>query len=192
MCPLHSDDFLTGIPSRFLCSSLLCYPNIRRVFQRLCRLLNVSNGVLRARDVCSFEGIFRSKLFRIALFGLAAPPRYSRQDFGPSNCFFRASSAFKIFEAGFRSLELSFWASSASKIFEAELRSLKLFLSGQQRLQAIRGWASILRVAFFGPVMPSKNSSSSCGPLNHPFRACSMTMLFKNKHPNLQSASLDC
>jgi hypothetical protein len=87
---------------------------------------------------------------------------------------------------------LSFRASSASKIFEVGLRSLELFLSGQQRLQAIRGWASILRVAFFGPVMPSKNSSSSCGPLDHPFRACSIIMLFKNKHPNLRGASLDC
>jgi hypothetical protein len=40
--------------------------------------------------------------------------------------------------------------------------------------------------------MHSKNSSSSRGPLNHLFRACSITVLFKNKHPNLRSAPLDC
>jgi hypothetical protein len=64
--------------------------------------------------------------------------------------------------------------------------------SGQQYLQAIRGWALILRIAFVSPVMPSKNSSSSCEPSNHPFRACSITMLFKNKRPNLRNASLGC
>jgi hypothetical protein len=28
--------------------------------------------------------------------------------------------------------------------------------------------------------------------LSHPFRAYSIIMLFKNKHPNFQSTSLDC
>jgi hypothetical protein len=62
---------------------------------------------------------------------------------------FRASSAFEIFEVGLRSLESYFRASSAFEIFEVGLRSLELFLSGQQRLQAIRGWALILQAAFF-------------------------------------------
>jgi hypothetical protein len=66
---------------------------------------------------------------RITSFGPAAPSRYSRQDFGPSNYFFRASSAFKIFEAG--------------------LRSLELLLLGQQRLQDIRGGASVSRIVFW-------------------------------------------
>jgi hypothetical protein len=88
---------------------------------------------------------------RIVSFGPAAPSRYSRRGFGPSNCFL-----------------------------------------GQQNLQVIRGRASILRIAFFGPVMPSKNSSSSCRPSNHPFRACSITMLFKYRRSNLRNASLGC
>jgi hypothetical protein len=94
---------------------------------------------------------------------------------------FRASSAFKLFEAGLRSLELSFRASSAFEIFEAGPRSLKLFLSGQQRLQAIRSWVSTLRIALFDPVVHSKNSSSSCRPLNHLFRACNIVMLFNTR-----------
>jgi hypothetical protein len=160
-------------------------------------------------------------------------PVYSRQGFGPSNCFFQAGSAFKIFEAGLRSLELLFsgqqrlqdirgralvpriaffgpaapsrysrqgfgpsncffWASSAFKIFEAGLRSLEFLFSGQQYLQVIRGRASILRIVFFGPVMPSKCSGSSCGPSNHPFRACSATMLFECRCLNLRNESLGC
>jgi hypothetical protein len=183
-----------------LCSSLLCHPNIRRVFRRLCLSLNI----------CSFEGIFdrnciritsfrassafnifeaglrslelsllgqqrlqdirgRASVPRIISFGPAAPSTYSRQGFGLSNYLFRASSAFKIFEAGLRSLELS--------------------LSGQQRLQDIRGRASVPRIisfgpaapsrysrpgfgpsnCLFGPVVTSKNSNSNCGPSNHPF-----------------------
>jgi hypothetical protein len=45
---------------------------------------------------------------QIVFFGPAVPSSYSRLGFGPSNCLFRASSAFKLFEAGLRSLELSF------------------------------------------------------------------------------------
>jgi hypothetical protein len=43
-----------------------------------------------------------------------------------SNYLFWASSAFKMFEAGLQSLELSFRASSAFKMFEAGLQSLEL------------------------------------------------------------------
>jgi hypothetical protein len=107
--------FLRGL----LCSRLLRHPNLRRVFRRLCLLLNI----------CSFEGILGRNCTRIASFGPAAPSRYSRQGFGPSNYFFRASSAFKIFEAG--------------------LRYLELLLSGQQLLQDIRGRASVPRIVFF-------------------------------------------
>jgi hypothetical protein len=109
---LQSDDFSTEIPSGFWCSSFLCYPNTHKVFRRLCLLLNASNWVLRARKACSFGGAFDSwlKLFRIVFFGPAVPSSYSRLGFGPSNCLFRASSAFKLFEAGLRSLELSFSA----------------------------------------------------------------------------------
>jgi hypothetical protein len=61
-----------------------------------------------------------------------------------SNCLFRASSAFKLFEAGLWSLELSF--------------------SGQQCLQVIRGWASVPRIVFFGPAVPSGYSRLGFGP----------------------------
>jgi hypothetical protein len=45
---------------------------------------------------------------------------------------------------------LSFRASSAFKIFEAGLRPLELFLSGQQRLQEARGGTSAPRIVFSG------------------------------------------
>jgi hypothetical protein len=107
---LQSDDFSTEFPSGFWCSSFLCYPNIRKFFRRLCFLLNALNWVLRVRNACLFEGVFDSwlNLSRIAFFGPAVPSGYSRLGFGPSNYLFRASSAFKLFEAGLRSLELSF------------------------------------------------------------------------------------
>jgi hypothetical protein len=192
MYPLHSDNFLTGFPSRFWCSFLLCHLNIRKVFLRLCLLLNALNGVLRARNACSFKEIFDRNCFelplsgqqclqvirgwasvpRIASSGPAVPSSYLRLGFGPSNCLFRASSAFRLFKVGLRFLELP--------------------LSGQQCLQVIRGQALIPRVVFFGPAMPSKCPSSSCGPLNHPFRACSATMLFGYRCLNPRNTSLGC
>jgi hypothetical protein len=68
----------------------------------------------------------------------------------------------------------------------------RIVFSGQQSLQVIRDRASIPRIVFFGPVMPSKCSSSSCGPSNHPFRACSATMLFGYRRLNPRNASLGC
>jgi hypothetical protein len=179
MYPLHSDDFFTGFPSRFSCSSLLCHPNIRRVFRRLCLLLNVSNGVLRARNVCSIEGIFdrncfellfsgqqrlriirvRASVPRIAFFGPAAPSYYSSAGFGPLNCLLRASSAFVLFECGLRSLELP--------------------SSGQQRLRIIRVRASVPRIAFFGPAAPSYYLSAGFGPSNCLLWASSAFVLFE-------------
>jgi hypothetical protein len=86
-----------------------------------------------------------------------------------SNCLFQASSAFKLFEAGLRPLELSF--------------------SGQQCLQDIRGGTLIPRIVFFGPAMPSKCSSLNFGPSNHPFRAGSAFILFEYGCPNPRNAS---
>jgi hypothetical protein len=54
----------------------------------------------------------------------------------PRSHLFRASSAFEVFEAGLRSLELS--------------------LSGQQRLHAIRGRVSIFRAVSFDSIIPSE------------------------------------
>jgi hypothetical protein len=185
----------------------LCYPNTLKVFRRLCF---ASNWVFRARNACSFEAGLRSpespfsgqqrlrdirgrtSVPRIAFFGPAAPSSYSRLNFGSPNHLFRASSAFKIFEAGLRFPESPF--------------------SGQQRLQDLRGRASVPRIISFGPaapsgysrqgfgpsnclfrpMMPSKRSSSSCGPSNHPFRACSATVLFKYRRLNPRNAFLGC
>jgi hypothetical protein len=104
---------------------------------------------------------------QFASFGPAAPSSYSRLGFGPSICFLRASSASKLFEAG--------------------LRSHELLSSGQQRLQVIRGWASVPRFAFFVPVVPSSYSkylSLNFGPSNHPYRANSASILFGYGCPN--------
>jgi hypothetical protein len=165
-------------------------------------------GQQRLRDIRG-----RTSVPRVVPFGPAAPSRCSRQDFGPSSCLFRASSAFETFEAGLRSLELSlsgqqrlrdvrggtlvprvvsfgpaalsrhsrqdfgpssclFRASSAFETFGAGLQSLELSLSRQQRLRDIRGRASICRVVSFDPIIPSENSGSSFGPLNHLLRTC--------------------
>jgi hypothetical protein len=86
----------------------------------------------------------RTSVPRIVFFGPAVPSSYSRPDFGPSDRLFRASSAFKLFEAGLRSLKSSF--------------------SGQQCLQAIRGWASDPRIVFYGLAIPSKCSSLNYEP----------------------------
>jgi hypothetical protein len=50
----------------------------------------------------------RAAVPRIVFFGPAVPSSYSRSGFGPANRLFRASSAFKLFEVGLRSLELFF------------------------------------------------------------------------------------
>jgi hypothetical protein len=97
------------------------------------------------------------------LFGPAVPSSYSRLGFGPSNCLFQASSAFRLFEAGLRSLELSFFRpavpsgysrlgfgpsnclfrpSNAFKVFELELRIFESLLSSRQRHYTIRAWVS--------------------------------------------------
>jgi hypothetical protein len=44
-----------------------------------------------------------------------------------------------------------FWASSTFKIFEAGLQSLELLFLGQQHLQDVRGGALVPRIASFGP-----------------------------------------
>jgi hypothetical protein len=113
----------------------------------------------------------RASVSRTVFFGPAVPSSYSRPGVGPSNCLFRASSAFKLFEAGRRSLELSF--------------------SGQQCLQVIRGWASVARVVLFGPAMLSRRSSLNYEPLNHPFRADSAIIPFGYGCLNPRNTSLD-
>jgi hypothetical protein len=156
----------------------------------------------------------REFLIRIVLellsFGLAAPSRYSRQGFGPSNCLFsgqqrlqdirgrasvpritlfRASSAFKIFEAGLRSLELlSFGPAAPSRYLRQGFGLSNCLFLGQQRLQDIQGRASVPRITLFrassafkifeaglqslellsfGPAAPSRYSRQGFGPSNY-------------------------
>jgi hypothetical protein len=105
---------------------------------------------------------------RIVFFGPAVPSNYSRPGFGPSDCLFRASSAFKLFEIGLRSLELSF--------------------SGQQCLQVIRGWASVPRIVFFGPTVPSSYSRLGFGPLNCLLWASSAFKVFELELRSFESS----
>jgi hypothetical protein len=122
------------------------------------------NWVFRARNACSFDAglwslessfsgqqclqVIRgwTSVPRIVFFGPAVPSSYPRPDFGLSNRLFRASSAFKLFEAGLRSLESSF--------------------AGQQCLQVIRGRTSVPRIVFFGLAVPSTYSRLGFGPSN--------------------------
>jgi hypothetical protein len=83
---------------------------------------------------------------RIILFGPAVPSNYSSLGFGPWNHLLRASSAFKLFETGLRSLELS--------------------SSGQQCPQIIRARASVPRVISFEPAALLLYSSLGPGPSN--------------------------
>jgi hypothetical protein len=82
-----------------------------------------------------------------------------------------------------------FWASSAFKLFEARLRSLELSFLGQQCLQVIRGWASVPRIVFFGSAVPSSYSRLGSGPSNCLFRASSASRLFE---AGLRSLELSC
>jgi hypothetical protein len=109
----------------------------------------------------------RTLVPRIAFFGPAVPSSYSRPDFGPSNQLFRASSAFKLFEAGLRSLESTFL--------------------GQQCLQVIRGRTSVPRIAFFGPAVPSSHSRPDFGPSNRLFQASSAFKSFEARLRSLES-----
>jgi hypothetical protein len=85
MYPLHSDDFLTGFPLRFLCSSLLCPQTYTEFFD---------DSVFCQTFQIGFFEQGRLALSREFLIEIL------------SNCFFRASSASEIFEAGLRSLKL--------------------------------------------------------------------------------------
>jgi hypothetical protein len=97
------------------------------------------------------------------------PSSYSRPGFGPSNHLLRASSAFKLFETRLWSFESS--------------------SSGQQCLQTIRDQASVLRIVFFGPAVPSNYSSQGFGSSNRFLRASSAFGLFKPRLRSFKSSS---
>jgi hypothetical protein len=115
---LQSDDFSTELSLEFWYSSFLCYPNTLKVFRRLCFCFEL--GFL-SEECLLIRG--RTSVPRIVFFRPVVPSSYSRPGFGPLNHLFRAGSAFKLFEAGLRSLESSFL--------------------GRQCLQVIRGRASV-------------------------------------------------
>jgi hypothetical protein len=92
---------------------------------------------------------------------------HSRPDFGPPNRLFRASSAFKL--------------------FEAELRSLESPFSGQQCLQVIRGRTSVPRIAFFGPAAPSSYSRPGFAPSNRLLRSSNTFKMFELESRNLKT-----
>jgi hypothetical protein len=132
-----------------------------------------------SKECLLHRGNFRSKLFRIAFFGPAAPLRYSRQGFVPSNCSFRPAALPYSSSAGFGPSNRFLRASSAFVLFECGLRSLELPSSGQQHLRDIRGGASVPRIAFFGPTAPLRYSRQGFGPSNCFFRAGSAFKIFE-------------
>jgi hypothetical protein len=133
-----------------------------KIFDAGLRSLELSfSGQQRLQDIRG-----RASVPRIVFFGPAAPSRYSRQGFGPSNCLFRASSAFKIFEAGLRSFELS--------------------LSGQQRLQDGRGRTSVPRIIYSGTAAPSSHSRLGFGPSNRLFWPSNTFKMFELESQTLE------
>jgi hypothetical protein len=82
-----------------------------------------------------------------AILSLEAHCSYSSNaGSSPSNCFF--------------------WASNASKLFECELRSVELLLLGQQRLHNFRMRALASRIVSFGPSAPLYYSRMGSCPSN--------------------------
>jgi hypothetical protein len=125
---------------------------------------------------------------QIVFFGPAVPSRYSRQGFGPSNCLFRASSAFKIFEAGLRSLELSFLGQQCLQDIRGRASVPRIVFSGQQRFQDIRGRALVPRIVFFGPAAPSRYSRQGFGPLNRLFWPSDAFKVFELEQRTFESS----
>jgi hypothetical protein len=157
--------------SKFSCS--LCTVRACTIFSRqFCFSLDVLSGLRSLELTSSGQQCLQvirdwASVPRIVFFGPAVPSNYSRLGFGPSNCLLRASCAFKLFEPGLWSLELS---------------SL-----GQQCLQVIRDWASVPRIVFFGPAVPSNYLSLGFSPSNHLFRASSASALFEFGPRSLES-----
>jgi hypothetical protein len=109
----------------------------------------------------------RASVPRIVFFVLATPSHYSNAGSGPSNCFFRASSALVLFECGLRFLESLLRASSA----------LVLFKCGR----------SCPSNRSFGPAAPLRYSTAGFGHLNYSLRASSASTLFECGFQSLKS-----
>jgi hypothetical protein len=70
------------------------------------------------------------------------------------------------------------------------LDRLEILSLGQQCLQIIRAWASVPRIIFFGPAVPSNYLSSGFGPSNYLLRASSAFKLFEFRLQSLELFSL--
>jgi hypothetical protein len=79
------------------------------------------------------------------------------------------------------------WASSASIFFECGLWSRESLSSGQQRLYILLVWASVPRIAFFGPAAPPYSSSADFDPSKRFLRASSASILFECGLQSLES-----
>jgi hypothetical protein len=66
--------------------------------------------------------------------------------------------------------------------------SLELLFSGQQRLQDIRGRASVPRIAFFGSAVPSSYSRPGFDPANCLFRPSNAFKVFELKLRTFESS----
>jgi hypothetical protein len=122
-------------------SSSKGYLLIRERFLILDRLEILSSGQQCLQIIRAWASVPR-----IIFFGPAVPCNYSSLGFGPSNYLLRASSAFKLFGLGLRSLELS---------------SL-----GQQHLCIIQVRGPVPRIILFGPAAPQLHSSLGSDPFN--------------------------
>jgi hypothetical protein len=137
----HSRGFLI----EFVSNCLFRASSAFKIFKTGLRSLELSFlGPQRLQDI---QG--KASVPRIVSFGPAAPSRYSRPDFGPSNCLFGPTAPSRYLRPDFGPSNCLFRASSASNIFEAELRILELF---------------------FGSAVPSHCSRSGVDPLICLFR----------------------
>jgi hypothetical protein len=120
--------------------------------------------------------------------------------FYSSSQFFRASSAFDVFEAGLRSLEvisfgqqrlrdirsrtsvpraIPFGPAAPSRYSRQDFGPSKLSLLGQQRLRDIRGRTSVPRSYLFRPAAPSRYSRQDFGPSRLSLSASSAFEIFE-------------
>jgi hypothetical protein len=124
-------------------------------------------------SVPSFSRRFCPFTLRVSSFGPAAPLMYSKQDFGPSKLSLSASSAFEIFEAGLRSLELSLLGQQRLRDIRSRISVPRSYLFRPAAPSRYSKQDFVPRVIFFGPAAPSRHSKPDFGPSGYLFRASS-------------------
>jgi hypothetical protein len=120
-----------------------------------------SSGQQRLRDIRGGVSVPR-----IVFFGPAAPSRYSRWGFGPSNCFLRASNAFEIFETGVLVPRIVFFGPAAPSRYSRRGfgPSNCLFGSAMPTSYSRPGFGPLN--CLFGSAMPASYSRPGFGPSN--------------------------